>query len=113
MRRFPTPARAEFVYQVEVGGLFVAEIECRAVATVAPGEPAMPYHDDPGCGPEVEDFTDLEVLTEDGYRPIGGHWLHPHILAHLESGAENERFAGSVDSFGPDPDYRRDLLAAQ
>lgn len=111
MRRFPTPVKTEFVYQMEVGGLFVTEIECRACATVRPGEPCRPWQDDPGSGPEVESFTDLEVLTEDGYRPIGGHWLYPHILAHLESGAEDERFAKAVDSFGPDPDSLRELRA--
>lgn len=119
----PITVTAEFTYEMEQGGFSLATFECRATADVRLGEPARPYHDDPGCGPEVEDFRDIEVEgvkyhrnAENGDRRWEKKWLKPHdsirdmILAHLNTGAADWAFEDEAqDNAGPDPDMQREM----
>lgn len=121
----PITVTAEFTYEPEIDGFALATFECRATADVRPGEAARPWHDDPGCGAEVENFRDIEVegLKYDFKRPIGDRsvrkWFVPHdtlrdwIMAYLNTGKADFAFEDAANDigFGPDPDALRELRA--
>lgn len=108
----------------EGGGQYcIATLSCRATADVRPGEPRT-WHD-PGCGPEVENFRDIEVegmrfipKAPDGKR-WDRKWFTPHdtlrdwILSYLNTGAADADFADAADDigYGPDPDMQREARA--
>lgn len=123
MRRFPVTVTAEFVFPLAIGdGKVAAELECCATCKVKPGEPARPWHDDPGCGPEIlSDFTDIMIDCGGYSREAGCHvsdWVAPdadiltRIRVWLLDGNADEQFGELAEDRGTgmDPDYRRELL---
>jgi hypothetical protein len=114
----PIAVTVEFTFDMEQDGFSLASVDCRATADVRSGEPARPYQDDPGSGPEVEGFRDIEVegTRYDMARPAGERsqrrWFKPHdtlrdwILAYLESGAVDGQFEDAADNAGGYADHR-------
>src|SRR5690606_6653640 len=100
----PIEVTTTFTFEPEQDGFALAVFECRATADVRPGEPARPWHDDPGCGPEVENFRNIEVegVRYDLNRPAGERsqrrWFTPNdalrdwILSYLNSGKADSEF---------------------
>jgi hypothetical protein len=100
------PVTVEFTFPYKIDGATVAEFDARATASVTDlGAPAHfnPVHGgDPGWGPEWDDYRDIEVASShySSFSKRNVYEWHPadealaaRLLAHLNSGAENEAFA--------------------